>query len=184
VDYYALLDLPRDASDQAITRAWRALVLQHHPDKQAGRAHPPDSPTLDIRLVNEAKWVLSDPARRREWEESFYNGPSVVPSGPHIFHEISLELFTPHYADDTSVPNGGTTSQTADGLDPQPQWYSHPCRCSGEFVITHQDLEDGVEVVGCEGCGEWVRVGYEVVEDSEGEEEVEDDGKRDTEGGG
>jgi hypothetical protein len=43
--------------------------------------------------------------------------------------------------------------------------YTYPCRCGGDFVITHAQLEDGVEVIGCGGCGEWVGVGYEVVED-------------------
>ena len=62
-----------------------------------------------------------------------------------------------------------------DNMEEIAEWYSHPCRCSGEFVITHQDLEDGVDVVGCQGCGEWVRVGYEVVEDDEGDEQGTND---------
>ncbi len=40
-------------------------------------------------------------------------------------------------------------------------------------MITHQDLEEGVEVVGCGGCGEWVRVGYEAIEEHEDEEDKE-----------
>lgn len=35
-----------------------------------------DTDSVDIRLVNEARWVLSDPARRREWEEAFEGGSS------------------------------------------------------------------------------------------------------------
>jgi diphthamide biosynthesis protein 4 len=50
-------------------------------------------------------------------------------------------------------------------------YYTHPCRCSGLYKITFHELEEGVDVVGCEGCGEWVGVGYEVIEDGE-----EDDG--------
>ena len=66
---------------------------------------------------------------------------------PHISHEISLSDFIPH-PDDT-----------------EPSHYTRACRCSGQFCITLRDLEGGVEVVGCEGCGEWIRVAYEVVED-------------------
>lgn len=93
---------------------------------------------------------------------------------PHISHHISLEDFTPH-----SLPreteNGGDqgpngASESHDDFE-EASYYTHPCRCSGEFVITHMDLEEGVEIVGCEGCGEWVRVGYEVVEEDEGEAE-------------
>lgn len=91
---------------------------------------------------------------------------------PHISHHYSLEDFTPHFASSV-LQSQGLTAESEDfdvdaEDDQDPSYYTHPCRCSGEFVITHQDLEDGVEVVGCEGCGEWVRVGYEVVEDGEG----------------
>ena len=44
-------------------------------------------------------------------------------------------------------------------------------------MITHEELEAGVDVVGCGGCGEWVRVGYEVVEGDEGGEGGGDDGE-------
>jgi diphthamide biosynthesis protein 4 len=49
----------------------------------------------------------------------------------------------------------------------EPERYTYSCRCSGEFVITLKDLEEGIEVVGCGGCGEWVRVDYEVVEEGD-----------------
>jgi diphthamide biosynthesis protein 4 len=100
---------------------------------------------------------------------------------PHISHHISLEEFTPHFPspETTAEPRdaggrqleGDNGDAQADSDEAEPSYYTHPCRCSGEFVITHQDLEDGVEVVGCEGCGEWVRVGYEVIE----EEDDDDD---------
>jgi len=67
-----------------------------------------------------------------------------------------LSDFTPHYRQ-------GSNNEPDE--DAEPNFYSHPCRCSSEFIITHQDLEDGVDVIGCGGCGEWVRVGYEAVED-------------------
>ena len=83
-DYYALLGVERDATDEEIVRAWRGLVLVHHPDKQKQQStsHAQSytrtlaqsgQGKVDIRLVNEAKWVLSDPARRREWEHSFFD---------------------------------------------------------------------------------------------------------------
>ena len=98
---------------------------------------------------------------------------------PHISHHHSLEDFTPHYASSVTrnhnrtaqCEHPDTDADISAEDDQDPSYYTHPCRCSGEFVITHQDLEDGVEVVGCEGCGEWVRVGYEIVEDGEDAEE-------------
>lgn len=63
--------------------------------------------------------------------------------------------------------NGDAGDEEAEG-----GYYTHPCRCSGQYRISVEELEQGVDVVGCEGCGEWVGVGYEVVDssDAEGEE--------------
>jgi len=53
-------------------------VLIHHPDKKgdAGAGSAGDGGggggDVDIRLVNEARWVLGDPERRREWEAASY----------------------------------------------------------------------------------------------------------------
>ena len=67
-NYYAVLSVGRDATDQEVTQAWRALVLAHHPDRH-------NRPTgVDVRLINEARWVLSDPQRRAEWERAFFKG--------------------------------------------------------------------------------------------------------------
>lgn len=80
-DYYALLGVERDADADAITRAWRRLVLLHHPDKQPASGPSQavsdvssQQPKVDIRLVNEARWVLGDSDRRKEWEEAFFDG--------------------------------------------------------------------------------------------------------------
>lgn len=76
---------------------------------------------------------------------------------------ISLEEFTFHPR--PSSPDSSHRQDTEHG-DPQ-GYYSHPCRCSGQYTISLHELEQGVDVVGCEGCGEWVGVGYEVVEEEE-----------------
>ena len=88
---------------------------------------------------------------------------------------ISLDLFTYH------PPGASPLARDA--------YYTHPCRCSGVYTITERELEAGVDVVGCEGCGEWVGVGYEVVDDedeelmaSEEEEEQREEEER-AEGG-
>lgn len=44
------------------------------------------------------------------------------------------------------------------------------------FTVTYEQLEEGVEVVGCPGCGQWCRIGYEVDEE-EGEGGVTGDGE-------
>ena len=94
-DYYAVLGLSRDATEQEINRAWRKAVLLHHPDKRTSATNSSSHAALidqhdaaiqiehaglDIRLINEAKWVLSDIDRRKDWEGRFYSsGMFIVP---------------------------------------------------------------------------------------------------------
>ena len=130
---------------------------------------------MDVRLVNEARWVLSDPERRAAWEVSrsckllWTSTRDLIDSSasahlrepvkvePHISRHVSLEEFEPH----------DTESAKPALVDENAVYYTYPCRCSGQFVITTEDLEAGVEVIGCEGCGEWLRVGYEAIADGE-----------------
>ncbi|HEV2661369.1 MAG TPA: DnaJ domain-containing protein, partial [Ktedonobacteraceae bacterium] len=62
IDYYALLEVSRDASLAQIKRAYRRLVRLYHPDvnKQAREDR--------IRQLNEAYEVLGDLARRAAYD--------------------------------------------------------------------------------------------------------------------
>ena len=79
VNYYDLLEISQDATLEEINRSWRSLVLRLHPDKQALRdvSTATEKRERDIRLINEAKWVLGDAQRRQEWETAFYQGKSL-----------------------------------------------------------------------------------------------------------
>ena len=50
VDYYRVLGVPRDVTDEDIRKAYRRLVFQHHPDRN------PDSTKAEekIREINSA----------------------------------------------------------------------------------------------------------------------------------
>lgn len=97
--------------------------------------------------------------------QSLHTSSTSAPNAsPHIFREISLELFTPHFP---PSPPASLIQDEADP-EPEPEFYTYPCRCSALFRITSEQLGQGVNVVGCEGCGEWIKVGYEVVEDEDG----------------
>ncbi len=62
-DFYQILGVPRDASQQDIQRAYRKLARQYHPDINA-------DPAAEERFkdVSEAYDVLSDPQARRRYD--------------------------------------------------------------------------------------------------------------------
>eukprot|EP00884_Botryococcus_braunii_P017745 jgi/Botrbrau1/4654/Bobra.33_2s0025.1 len=67
VDYYSVLNVPRDAADEEIKRAYRQLASVSHPDK----VQDPNLRTLassNFMLVQEAYEVLSDERKREVYD--------------------------------------------------------------------------------------------------------------------
>lgn len=64
LDYYTVLGVRRDASDEEIKKAYRKLVFQFHPDRNPDKS---DAETK-IRDINAAYAVLGDPEARRSYE--------------------------------------------------------------------------------------------------------------------
>jgi curved DNA-binding protein len=68
-DYYDILGVPRDASADAIKKAFRQLARKYHPDVSK-------APDAEARMkeVNEANAVLSDPERRAAYDQLLARG--------------------------------------------------------------------------------------------------------------
>jgi curved DNA-binding protein len=68
-DYYEILGVPRDASADAIKKAFRQLARKYHPDVSK-------APDAEARMkeVNEANAVLSDPERRAAYDQLLARG--------------------------------------------------------------------------------------------------------------
>ena len=63
-DYYEILGVPRSASQADIKKAFRKLARQHHPDRNPGDT----AAERRFKDVNEANAVLSDPAKRQQYD--------------------------------------------------------------------------------------------------------------------
>ncbi len=68
-DYYEVLEISRDATEQEIKRAFRKLAMKYHPDRNK-------SPDAESRFkeINEAYSVLSDPQKKQTYDQFGHEG--------------------------------------------------------------------------------------------------------------
>ena len=64
-DYYTVLGVPRNASDAEIKKAFRTLARKYHPDVAKDKSTAEEK----FKEINEANEVLSDPEKRRKYDE-------------------------------------------------------------------------------------------------------------------
>jgi curved DNA-binding protein len=77
-DYYELLGVKRDATDDQIRQAYRKLARKHHPDVNPGDRVAEDK----FKEINEANEVLSDPDKRKRYDQlgpNWKNGSEFTP---------------------------------------------------------------------------------------------------------
>lgn len=63
-DYYAILGVPRNADSKQISEAFRRLARQYHPD-----VNKDPQAAEKFKEINEAYQVLSDPEKRKRYDE-------------------------------------------------------------------------------------------------------------------
>jgi curved DNA-binding protein len=64
-DYYKILGVSRNASDEEIKKAYRKMAMQYHPDRNAGKEK---EATEKFKEINEAYGVLGDPEKRKQYD--------------------------------------------------------------------------------------------------------------------
>jgi molecular chaperone DnaJ len=76
-DYYEILGLSRDASDEDIKKSYRKLAMKHHPDRN------PDDKSAEgkFKEAKEAYEMLSEPDKRRAYDAYGHAGVSQNAGG-------------------------------------------------------------------------------------------------------
>ncbi len=92
-DYYELLGVSRDASNEEIKKAYRKLAVKYHPDKNPGDKEAEDK----FKEISHAYEVLSDPEKRAQYdrfgEDAFQYGAGAGGFGFHDPFDLFREVF-------------------------------------------------------------------------------------------
>ena len=75
-DYYEVLGVPRDASDEEIKRSYRRAAQRHHPDIDSS-----DGAEARFKELNEAYRILSDRQRRTAYDMFGHSGVDAASAG-------------------------------------------------------------------------------------------------------
>ena len=76
-DYYEVLGVQKNASEDDIKRAYRKLAIKYHPDKNPGDKQAEEM----FKKVAEAYEVLSDPQKRQRYDQFGFDDPMSGGSG-------------------------------------------------------------------------------------------------------
>ena len=87
-DYYEVLGVGRESSDDELKKAFRSLARKNHPDKN------PDDPDAESRFkeIQEAYAVLSNPEQRSRYDMFGHDAPGGGPFGPGGFEGVNISF--------------------------------------------------------------------------------------------
>ena len=80
-DYYEVLQVARTASGDEIAKSYRKLAVRYHPDSNQGNQEA----IIQFKEIAEAYEVLSDPEKRRRYDQYGHAGVEGAGGG---FHEV------------------------------------------------------------------------------------------------
>ncbi len=107
-DYYEILGVKRDATEDQIRQAFRKLARKHHPDLNPGDKAAEER----FKEINEANEVLSDSEKRKRYDQlgaNWQNGAEFTP--PPGWGRVNVD-----YEDLNSVFSGGGFSDFFESL--------------------------------------------------------------------
>src|SRR2546427_4181107 len=92
-DYYEILGVDRNASEEEIKKAYRRLARQHHPDTQTSEQEK-KAAEEKFKEINEAYATLSDQDKRRRYDAFGHaEGPRGFEGFGQGFGDIFNDIF-------------------------------------------------------------------------------------------
>ena len=147
-DYYQLLNVPRDASEDEIKRAYRKAAMEYHPDR-----NPAPDAEAKFKEIAEAYEVLSDPEQRATYDRY---GEAGLRGGMGGFHHVDLSEALNMFMRDFGGL-GGLESLFGGGREPGESRRGHDIRVN--VRVTLKEVATGARrtlklktLLRCEAC--------------------------------
>jgi DnaJ-class molecular chaperone len=115
-NFYEILGVSKDADEHAIKKAYRALSLKYHPDRNQS-----EDADIKIREINEAYEILSDSSKRREYDNELQYGhgnPFTRMNSMDEFNDIN-NIFNMMFGGGNPFGGGGFHGQGFGGGMPE-----------------------------------------------------------------
>jgi molecular chaperone DnaJ len=157
-DYYEILEVPRTATQDEIKKAYRQQALKNHPDKNPGDKAAEDR----FKEAAEAYEVLSDPEKRRRYDQLGHDGVKNGFGGQGYGQGMSMDdifshfgdIFGGHFNDSFSSFFGGGGGRS------QRRAVNRGSNLRVKVKLTLEEIATGVEkkikvnkYVSCQSCG-------------------------------
>ena len=106
-DYYKILEVERDASEEEIKRSYKKLAIRWHPDKFINESEEKKKEAEEkFKDISEAYTVLSDPNKKRQYDSGGFDFSSIFGNGWDPFGGFA-DIFGGHSRrQHSSIPKG------------------------------------------------------------------------------
>lgn len=96
-DFYSVLGVAKDATDDDIKKSYRKLAMKHHPDRLSGKPDNEKKEAEDkFKEISEAYEVLGDPQRKAQYDTY---GSDVGSSNQGFSQDQFNDIISKHFSD-------------------------------------------------------------------------------------
>jgi len=153
-DYYEVLGVSRNATQDEIKKAYRKIALQYHPDRNPGNKEAEEK----FKEAAEAYEVLSDPEKRAQYDRFGHAGMRGGFSGGGMRMEDIFSQFGDIFGDDIFSSFFGGSTRTRTSTHRQQGTRGSNLRI--KVRLSYEEMANGVQkkikvkkYVPCEVCG-------------------------------